>query len=101
VSDIALPEAAIAPLHLQFSCQPEGDYVHDMTGHVSSQINGLPLRTPQLLKAGDVITLGNVQLEYILLPEAQTTTIPLVPPAAQAPRHLPFPLQLPSKKQNT
>jgi pSer/pThr/pTyr-binding forkhead associated (FHA) protein len=99
-SDIALPEAAIASVHLQFSCQPEGDYVRDMTGHVSSQINGLPLRAPQVLKAGDVIALGDVQLEYTLLPEAQTATIPLLPPATEVPRHLPFPLQLPSKKQN-
>jgi len=100
-SDIVLPEAAIAPVHLQFSRQPEGDYVRDMTGQLSSLINGLPLRGPQLLRAGDVITLGNVHLEYTLLPEAQTTTIPLLPPAPEMPRHPPFPPHLPSKQHNS
>lgn len=99
-SDIVLPDATLAPVHLQFSRQPEGDYVRDLTGQRSSQINGLPLTAPQVLRAGDVITLGNVHLEYAWLPEAQTTTIPLVPPAPEGPHRLPFPLHLPSRQPN-
>lgn len=97
-SDIVLDDASISPVHLQFARRPDGDYVRDLTSHASSQINGLPLKAPRLLFAGDVIALGNVHLEYTLLPEAQTVSIPLVAPQPEeAPLHLPFQLRLPSK----
>lgn len=99
-SDVTLPDTSISPVHLQFSRQPDGDYVRDLTGLAGSQINGLPLKAPRLLFAGDVIALGNIQLEYALLPEAQTTSIPLASPQPETPLHLPFQLRLPSKGQN-
>ena len=99
-SDIVLQDASIAPIHLQFSRQFDGDYVHELTGHAASQVNGVPLKMPHLLCVGDVITLGDIQLEYALLPEAQTTALPLTSPQPAAPLHLPFQLRLPSKGQN-
>jgi pSer/pThr/pTyr-binding forkhead associated (FHA) protein len=96
---VVLPEAAIAPVHLQFSCQPTGDYVEDLTGQVGSQINGRPLQAQHRLCAGDMVTLGNLQLEYALLPEARTAALPLVPQEPAVPRQFIFPLRLPGKKQ--
>ncbi len=97
-SDVVLPEASLSPVHLQFSRQPDGDYVRDLSGQANSQINGLPLKAPRLLFAGDVIALGNIQLEYALLPEMQTVSIPLTSPEPEKPLHLPFQLRLPSKE---
>lgn len=101
-SDIVLAGARLAPVHLQFMRQDDGDYVRDLNGHGESQLNGLPLKAPRLLFAGDVLTLGDIQLEYTLVPEAQTVTIPQVSPQPEpeAPLNLPFALRLPSKPQN-
>lgn len=100
-SDVVLSAAAISPVHLQFSRQPDGDYVHDLTGHAGSQVNGLPLQAQHPLSAGDTITLGNVRLEYTLVPEAQTISLPPVSPEPEVARQSPFPLRLPSKQQRT
>lgn len=101
-NDIVLADLQHAPIHLQFTRQDDGDYVRDLHGSGESQLNGLPLRAPRLLFAGDVLTLGNIQLEYTLVPEAQTVTIPQVSPQPEpeAPLSLPFALRLPSKPQN-
>lgn len=99
-SDVTLPEAALAPVHLQFISQPDGDYVRDLTDQASVRVNGVPLRALRLLSAGDVIALADVQLEYTLLPEAQTSALPLLPPAADVARQPPFLLRLPSRRHN-
>lgn len=99
-SDVTLPEAALAPVHLQFICRPDGDYVRDLTGQASSLVNGLPLRALHLLSAGDVIALADMHLEYTLLPEAQTSSLPQLPPAVDIVRQPPLPLRLPSRRNN-
>jgi pSer/pThr/pTyr-binding forkhead associated (FHA) protein len=97
-NDIAIPDVSISPAHLQFSRQPEGDYVRDLNSPHSSFVNGQPLQTPYLLRVGDIITLGNVRLEYTFLAQAQTTP---VPPASNLPEEtplsFPFSLKLPSR----
>jgi len=101
-SDIVIYDASLARVHLQFARQADGDYVRALANQHNSQLNGLPLKAPRLLFAGDVITLGNIQLAYALAPEAQTTPIPPVSsPPSEAPLNLPFSLRLPSKQQKT
>lgn len=96
-SAVLIRDASIARIHLQFSRQADGDYVRDLAGHNDSQVNGSPLIAPRLLRAGDMITLGNVQLEYALVAEAQTTSVSPISPLPEPPLHLPFSLRLPSK----
>jgi pSer/pThr/pTyr-binding forkhead associated (FHA) protein len=98
-SDVVLPATAIAPVHLQFSCRPTGDYVEDLAGYGGSQINGRPLQAQHLLCAGDVVTFGNVQLEYTLVPEAQTAALPLASQEPDVAHQFVFPLRLPGRKQ--
>lgn len=100
-SDVVLANSSLARVHLQFASRTDGDYVRDLTGRGGSQLNGLPLKAPRLLFAGDVVTLGDIQIEYTLLPEAQTVVTAQVAPPSEAPLNLPFSLRLPSKQQNT
>lgn len=98
-NDIIIPDVSISPVHLQFSRQAEGDYVQDLNSLYGSFINGQPLHDPHLLRAGDVLTFGNVRLEYTFVTEARTT--PVGPPPSntpdESPLSFPFSLKLPSK----
>ncbi len=98
-SDISIPDPSISRRHAQFLRQMDGDYIQDLASHNGSQINGRPLNTPHLLRPGDVITLGEVRLEYLFLPEAQTTPMPLMQPPP-TPFSLPPSLRLPSRHKN-
>ncbi|HEX7734409.1 MAG TPA: FHA domain-containing protein [Ktedonobacteraceae bacterium] len=97
-NDINLPDACISRTHIQFSRQPEGDYVRDQSSLGACAINGQPLQAPHRLRPGDLLVLGDVHLEYTLLAEAQTTPVlPISSLPAEAPLNLPFSLRLPSK----
>jgi pSer/pThr/pTyr-binding forkhead associated (FHA) protein len=98
-SDVMIVDASISRVHLQFTHQADGDYVRDLASRNGSQLNGLPLKAPRLLFAGDRITMGEIELEYAMLPEAQSTSILPVSalPPEPVPLKLPFPLRLPSK----
>lgn len=95
-SDIVIYDTSISRRHAQFSRQADGDYVQDLASRNSSQVNGEPLQAPRLLHMGDVITLGEVHLEYLLVPDAQTTPMSFTP-SAPSPFSLPMPMHLPSK----
>lgn len=94
--EIVIDDASLSPHHARFSRQLAGDYVQDLASHYGSQVNGEPLHAPRLLRLGDVITLGNVRLEYSCVPNAQAPHIPCTPPES-APLNLPRALRLPSK----
>ena len=96
-SDIIIPDASISRTHIQFSRQSDGDYVRDQVSRNGSYVNGQPLQAPRLLHTGDIITLGDIQLEYTLLAEAQTTPVRPITLPPEAPLNLPFSLRLPSK----
>jgi pSer/pThr/pTyr-binding forkhead associated (FHA) protein len=97
-NDIVIPDASILRTQIQFARRPEGDYVRDQASRNGSFINGQPLQASHLLHKGDMITLGNIQMEYTLLPEAQNTPVlPISTMPAEAPLSLPFSLRLPSK----
>lgn len=95
-SDIVIDDASIARRHVQFSRQTGGDYVQDLASYTGSQVNGEPLQAPRLLRMGDIITLGNVRLEYLLVPDAHTTSIAFAA-VEPSPLNLPRALRLPSK----
>lgn len=97
-NDIVIADASISPVHLQFTRQAEGDYVHDLNSRYGSFVNGNPLQTPHLLRTGDIITLGNIRLEYTFVAQARTTPVPPSSNQAdEAPLSFPFSLKLPSK----
>lgn len=96
-SDVVIHDASISRRHAQFSRQADGDYVQDLASRNGSQVNGMALKAPRLLCKGDVIMLGDVQMEYTLVPEAQTTPMPSHPAPSPVPLHFPVSLRLPSK----
>ena len=95
--DVLLDDTSISMEYARFTCQPDGDYVSGP----GAQVNGEPLRAPRLLQQGDMIDLGATRLEYMLVPDARTTPLPMlsVPPIAR-PISGPVPfLRLPSKQK--
>lgn len=95
-SDVVIYSVAISRRHLQFSHQAGEDYVQDLASRSGSQVNGEVLKTSRLLQAGDIITLGDIQLEYLLISDAQTTRIQVTSPEPE-PLKLPMQLRLPTK----
>ncbi len=88
-------DARVKIEYARFTRQPDGDYVSGS----GAQVNGEILRSPHLLRQGDIISLGATRLEYMLVPDARTTPLPMlsVPPIAR-PISGPVPfLRLPSK----
>jgi hypothetical protein len=55
------------------------------------------LQEPRLLRSGDIITLGNVRLEYSCVTQATPIPPSAGPAAAESPLSFPFSLKLPSK----
>ncbi len=98
-SDIVIPDPSLEQTHIQFSRQPDGDYMRDLASRNGSYVNGQRLYAPCLLRPGDTITLGNLQLEYTLLadPPQPAPASPIPAPPAEAPLNFPFSLRLPSK----
>ncbi len=97
-SDVLIHDASISSRHAQFLRQTSGDYVQDLTRLNDTQVNRESLITPRLLQKGDIISLGNIRLEYTFIPEAQTTPLPPFPTPSRA-RLIsgPVPLRLPSR----
>lgn len=97
-SDVIIRDDSISDPHALFLRQADGDYVQDLASYSGTKVNDEPLRERRLLQKSDIISLGNVRLEYTLIPEAQTSSFPPVPISARAyPLSGPIPLRLPSK----
>jgi pSer/pThr/pTyr-binding forkhead associated (FHA) protein len=97
-SDVIIHDDSISDHHVIFLRQADGDYVQDLASYSGTKVNDEPLKETRLLQKSDIISLGNVRLEYTLIPEAQTTSLPLLPiPARSYPLSSPIPLRLPSK----
>ncbi len=96
--DVIIQDGSVAPKHVQFLCQNDGDYVQDLSGQIVTAVNGVQLRGLLLLRKGDIISLGNIRLEYTFMPEASTSSLPLLPmPVSGFPPAGSGPLRLPSK----
>ncbi len=97
-SDVIIHDDSISDPHARFIRQADGDYLQDLTSHDGTTVNGEALKELCMLQKGDAISLGNVRLEYTLIPEAQTTSLPpLSMPARSHTFNGPVPLRLPSK----
>lgn len=101
--NIEINDASISRQHAQFLQQADGVYVQDLGSRNGSRVNGEPLLSPRLLNPGDIISVGNIRLEYTLVP---ATHMPPLPMSTGTPTTLSFlprilggptPLKLPSK----
>ena len=96
--DVIIQDDSVASQHAKFLCQTDGDYVQDLSGQNATAVNRVQLKGSLLLRKGDIISLGNIRLEYTFIPEAQTTPmLPLPTPSQVPPISGPVPLRLPSK----
>jgi pSer/pThr/pTyr-binding forkhead associated (FHA) protein len=96
--DVIIQDDSVAPQHARFLYQNDGDYVQDLSGQNGTAVNGEQLKGLLLLRKGDIISLGNVRLEYTFMPEARTSSFPPLPmPVSVYPPGVPGPLRLPSK----
>jgi pSer/pThr/pTyr-binding forkhead associated (FHA) protein len=100
-SDIVIEDASISRRHVQFSRQPDGDYVQDMSSRNGTRVNGELLTHPRMLHTGDTITIGNIALEYIPIQQARTMPLSqiLTPQPIAYTTSGPMPLRLPSKNR--
>jgi len=100
-SDVVVRDSSISRRHAQFIRQADGDYVLDLASRNGTKVNNEPLRAPHLLQHGDVISMGNVCLEYTSALEAGTTPLPpLSLPSLIRSDSGPVPLRLPSKPRS-
>jgi pSer/pThr/pTyr-binding forkhead associated (FHA) protein len=74
--NLHFPLAELMPLHALLLRRPEGDYLEDVSGANGVLVNEQPLLSPRLLKAGDVIRLVSVSLEYLVVPMVSATPFP-------------------------
>ena len=96
--DVIIQDDSVASQHATFLCQADGDYIQDFSGQNVIAVNSVQLKGPLLLRKGDIISLGNVRLEYTFIPEAQTSSFPPLPmPIIASQQRGPGPLRLPSK----
>jgi pSer/pThr/pTyr-binding forkhead associated (FHA) protein len=97
-SDVIINDASISRRHAQVVRQVNGDYVQDLASRNGTKVNDELLKAPRLLQQGDIVCLGNIRLEYTLVPEAQTSPLPPLPISSLThPISGPVPLRLPSK----
>jgi pSer/pThr/pTyr-binding forkhead associated (FHA) protein len=99
-SDIIIHDDSISDLHAKFMYLADGDYIQDLASAGGTEVNGEPLIERRLLQKSDIISLGAVRLEYTFVPEAQTSSLPLLPQSVrETPLNGPIPLRLPSKQK--
>jgi pSer/pThr/pTyr-binding forkhead associated (FHA) protein len=97
-SDVIIHDDSISDNHAIFLRQTDGDYVQDLASRNGTKVNDEPLKELRMLQKGDIISLGNVGLEYTFIPEAKTTSLPpLSMPARAHSLNGPVPLRLPSR----
>lgn len=92
---IVLHDPSISQMHVQILCSPNGLLIQAVAGSNRTFLNGEVIMVPQLLKVGDVISMGNVMLAYGKISHLPNTTMPPIPIAKSMSG--PVPLRLPSK----
>ncbi|MGZ3621638.1 MAG: FHA domain-containing protein [Ktedonobacteraceae bacterium] len=96
--NVIIQDASVASQHARFLYQSDGDYIQDFSGQNATGVNGVQLQGALLLRKGDIISLGNIRLEYTFIQEAPTSSLPPVSmPVSAFPTAGPGPLRLPSK----
>jgi predicted component of type VI protein secretion system len=98
--DVIILDDSVASQHVKFMSQLEGDYIQSLSELYTTEVNGVKLVGSLLLRKGDIMSLGNIRLEYTLIPEAHTSTMPPLPVSLNVyPQVGPGPLRLPSKRK--
>lgn len=98
--DVMIQDGSVASQHVKFMCQLEGDSIHAFNDQYITEVNGAKLVGSLLLRKGDIVSLGNIRMEYTFIPEANTSTMPPLPLSVSTfPQVGPGPLRLPSKRK--
>ena len=99
--NVVLNDISISRQHAQFLRQASGNYVQDLSSRNGTTVNGEPLTGPRLLAPGDIVSVGNISLEYIPLEEARTAPMSsmIQSQATLRSRNGPTPLKLPSRQK--
>ena len=93
-----IQDDSVASQHVKFICQLEGDSIQALNNQYVTEVNGAKLVGSLLLRKGDIVSLGNIRMEYTIIPEANTLTLPPLPLSVSTfPQVGPGPLRLPSK----
>ncbi|GHO68631.1 hypothetical protein KSC_075230 [Ktedonobacter sp. SOSP1-52] len=102
-SDIVINDSSISRRHAQFLRQADGDYVQDLNSRNGTRVNDEYLTKPRLLQGGDIVSVGNIRLEYISMLVAHTSSLPhlITPRPYTAPISGigPAPIKLPSRQK--
>jgi pSer/pThr/pTyr-binding forkhead associated (FHA) protein len=105
-SDIVINDVSISRRHAQVLLQANGWYVQDLASRNGTKVNDERLNVPRLLQFGDIVSLGNVHLQYgesVQAEEApqvlEPMSLPVEMPSSQFVRTTggPGPLRLPSR----
>ncbi len=97
--DVMIQDDSVTSQHVKFMCQLDGDYIQALSDLYPTEVNGVKLVGSILLHKGDVMSLGDIRMEYTFIPEARTSKLPPLPISASAfPQVGPGPLRLPSKR---
>jgi pSer/pThr/pTyr-binding forkhead associated (FHA) protein len=98
--DVMIQDDSVAFQHVKFICQLEGDSIQALNDQYVTEVNGAKLVGSLLLRKGDIVSLGNIRMEYTIIPEANTLTLPPLPLSVSTfPQVGPGPLRLPSKRK--
>lgn len=105
--DITVDDVSISRWHTQFLRQPTGDFVQDLSSRNGTKVNDEVLTKPHPLVEGDIISIGNIHLEYTSVQAAHTAALSdIITPATFSssanPSSLsgPLPLKLPSRQKS-
>jgi pSer/pThr/pTyr-binding forkhead associated (FHA) protein len=104
--DIVINDASISRQHAQILHQADGIYLQDLTSRNGTRVNDEPLLSSHLLKSGDIISIGKVNLDYTAVQPTDPTSssgclaAPIVSPPLLRTLAGPTPLKLPSKRKN-
>ncbi len=102
-SDIVIQDTSISRRHVQFSRQGNDDYIQDLGSRNGTRVNDEPLTKPRLLKQGDIVSIGNIRLEYVPIQQALTIPMPMsmttTPQTHLSTLNRPHSLHLPGKLQ--
>ena len=97
--EVILNDISVSRRHTQFLRQVSGNYVQDLTSRNGTTINNELLLLPRLLVPSDIVSVGNISLEYISLEAARTAPMSSIIQTRSVFRSMsgPVPLKLPSK----
>jgi pSer/pThr/pTyr-binding forkhead associated (FHA) protein len=99
--NVVLNDISISRQHAQFLRQASGNYVQDLSSRNGTTVNGESLTGPRLLISGDIVSVGNISLEYIPFEEARTAPMSSIIQSQGPLRSMngPIPLKLPSRQK--